>query len=84
MEKINVHNYITILYHIAIQVDLECGEESIRKKRIQQIYVDRVINDHYNDDKMRKKMLSLVDTSVTDFIKIFYRHVPIEKSRCCC
>ena len=81
--KINLHNYVKILYHIP--VDLESGTEEFKKQRIQQIYVDRVVTNHYNDDKVKESMISLVDSSVADFIKIYYRNVPIESpNKCCC
>lgn len=84
MNKITIHNYIKILYNMSVQIDLEGGSEEFRKEKIRKAYVNRVLNDHMNDDAGREKMLCLLEDSVEDFINLYYRYIPKKDSRCCC
>ena len=83
MSKITVHNYLKILYNIAVQIDFEGGSEECRKERIRKIYVDRVLNDYISDDIGRDNMLSLLNDSIEDFMRLYYRHLPTPTEKCC-
>ena len=55
----------------------------MQKRKNQKIYVDRVLNDYISDDIGRDNMLSLLDNSIDDFLKLYYRYIPKPKERCC-
>lgn len=80
-ERISLHNYIGVLNNIATKVD----ETSVVKARskIKMIYSDRVINDYPAPCDEQNLLLSFLETSVEDFIQVYYRYRPSRKNCCC-
>lgn len=86
MQKINLNNFINILYDIAQYVDNLGGPIERRKRMVHQHYLNRVRSDHNNDESIRESLVSLADSAVAEFIRVYYRYEEkyCEEKCCCC
>lgn len=85
VEKINLHNFVKVVYNICLQVETLNVEPSKRLSKVIEIYMNLVANSNI-DHNMKKQMNDLVKTSVTDIVNVYFRKYPDPPSpkKCCC
>jgi len=84
-DRINIHNYLKLLYDFATYLDFQGTSISEHPETIKVMYTDRVLSDYPAPCDEQNLLLSFVDTTVNDFIHVYTRYrAPSPKRLCCC